>query len=147
MDRVFIDTDVVIDLFLNREPHHTEALRLFTKLKRSRIDICTSPVVLANTYYFLAKIRDKRYSLEKIRRLRKLLSILPIDQETIDSAIEAPFKDFEDGIQYYCAARNGAKTIVTRNTKDFPRAEVAIANPGEYLKQAEDKNEVNEPRT
>ena len=133
MNSIFVDTDVILDLFIRREPHHQEALRLFTHLKRSKTGCFTSPIVIANAYYILTKIRDKRYALDKMRKLRKLLSIAPIDATIIDSALGSSHKDFEDSIQYFCALRNGIKTIITRNTRDYPKAEITITNPGEYL--------------
>ena len=89
--------------------------------------------MVANIFYVLAKLKDKRYALERIKGLRKFVSVLQIDEEVIDAAIENPYKHFEDSIQYSCAKHNGMKTIVTRNTKDYPKSDVTIANPGEYL--------------
>jgi predicted nucleic acid-binding protein len=133
MDNVFVDTDVVLDLFIRREPHHTEALQLFTHTKRSKAKCFTSPIVIANAYYILAKVKNKQYALERIKGLRKFVKIVPVDEMAIDAALAKPYKDFEDSIQYSCAKRNGIGTIVTRNTKDYPKSDVTIANPGEYL--------------
>jgi predicted nucleic acid-binding protein len=60
---VFLDTDVILDLFIRREPHHGLALRLFSRLRRSKTKCVTSPVVVANLYYLLAKLRSKAYAL------------------------------------------------------------------------------------
>jgi predicted nucleic acid-binding protein len=133
MDSVFVDTDVILDLFIRREPHHMEALQLFTNLKRSKIKCFTSPIVIANAYYILSKVKDKRYALERIKGLRKFVRVMPVDETVIDAALEKPYKDFEDSIQYACAKRNGIGTIITRNTKDYPKSDIKIANPGEYL--------------
>jgi predicted nucleic acid-binding protein len=132
MNSVFVDTDVVLDLFLRREPHHGEALRLFSHLKRSNTRCFTSPIVMANAYYLLSKMKNKGYALDRIRRLRRLVSIASVNESTIDAALERPHKDFEDSIQYHCALSNGIKTLVTRNAKDFLKAEVDVANPTEY---------------
>ena len=136
MNKVFVDTDVILDLFIRREPHHGEALRLFTELKRSKTKCFTSPIVLANTYYLLSKIKDKRYAIDRIKKLRKLISVAAIDEPMMDAAIASPNRDFEDSIQYNCALANGLGTIITRNTKDFPKGKLGIANPGEYLNSA-----------
>lgn len=133
MDSVFIDTDVILDLYIRREPHHTEALRLFTQLKRSKTQCFTSPIVLANIHYLLSKIKDKGYAIEKIKKLRRLVSVTTVDETIIDRSLESPNRDFEDSIQYFCALKNGIKCIITRNTRDFPKSEINIVTPSEYL--------------
>jgi predicted nucleic acid-binding protein len=136
MDSVFLDSDVVLDLYVDREPHHREALLLFTQLKRSGTKCFCSPIVIANVYYILSKVRNGKYALEKIRNLRKLVSIATVEQETIDSSIKEPYKDFENSIQLHCAIRNGIKVIITRNTKHYPKDQATIMNPNEYLASA-----------
>ncbi len=133
MNSIFIDTDVILDLYIKREPHHTEALRLFTQLKRSKTECFTSPIVLANVHYLLSKIKSKSYAIEKIKKLRKLVSVATVDETIIDRSLESPHRDFEDSIQYFCALENGIECIITRNTKDFPKSGISIATPGEYL--------------
>lgn len=132
MPKVFLDTDVILDLFIDRPPHHKEALRLFSVIKRKRIQAYTSPVVLANTYYMLAKIKDKKYANEKIKKLRTLIRIASVDENMIDQAIQAPHKDFEDSIQYYCAAANEIRFLITRNVEHFPKDKLNIVRPNEF---------------
>jgi predicted nucleic acid-binding protein len=133
MDSLFVDTDVILDLFVRREPHHKMALRFFSFLKKHVIQGFTSPVSVANTYYILAKIRNKRYAIEKIRRLMQLIQIASVDQQTIDAAIRAPYKDFEDSIQYQCAISNGLRLLITRNVSDYPKEQMKVLLPGEYM--------------
>jgi predicted nucleic acid-binding protein len=133
MNRVFVDADVILDLFVLREPFHLDSLRLFSQLKRTRTPAFTSPVVAANVHYILSRIRNPRYALEKLKRLRKLMSIAPVTEEIMDAAINSPHKDFEDSIQFQCAVTNKMSVIVTRNVRDFPRGTLRIAEPVEYL--------------
>src|SRR5208282_1400382 len=65
MNSVFLDSDIVLDFYVQREPHHETALRLFTHLRRSRTRCFTSAVVIANVYYMLAKIESIKYALDK----------------------------------------------------------------------------------
>ena len=96
IDNLFVDTDVILDLFVRREPHHKTALRFFSFLKNHSVQAFASAASVANTYYILAKIMNRRYALEKVRRLTKLMRIASVDQHTIEAAIRAPYKDFED---------------------------------------------------
>ena len=133
MDSLFVDTDVILDLVVRREPYHKTALRFFSFLKKHAIEGFTSPVSVANTYYILAKIRDRRYALEKVRRLMQLIRIAAVDQQIIDAAIRAPYKDFEDSIQYQCAVTNGLGLLITRNVSDYPKEQVKVLLPDEYV--------------
>ena len=133
MRSVFLDTDVILDLFVRREPHHGMALKLFSHLHKSKASCLTSAVVVANLYYLLAKLRNKPYALERIRRLRKLVGVAAIDEAVLDAALAAPHKDFEDSLQYQCALSNDIPTLITRNTGDFPRGRITVLNPTDYL--------------
>jgi predicted nucleic acid-binding protein len=133
MDKVFIDADVLLDLYILREPHHDNALRLFSELKRSNTLCYTSAVVVANIYYLLARLQNRQYAVEKLRRLRKLVSIAPVAESTVDAALSLPYKDFEDSIQFHCAIQNGIGTLITRNTKDYPKTQLRVVDPTQYL--------------
>ena len=136
MSSVFVDTDIVLDLFVKREPHHSIALRFFSFLKKRNVQGITSPIVIANTYYLLARIKNKSYAIDKIRKLRQLIRVAPVDEEIIDAAINVPYKDFEDSIQYHCAMSNNLKFLVTRNVADYPKNNLNIVLPDEYMKMA-----------
>ncbi len=136
MTSVFVDSDIVLDFYVQREPHHETVLRLFTHLKRTKARCFTSAVVMANAYYVLSKIEGTKYALDKMRRLRKFVSIAPLNESIIDAALSFPFKDFEDSIQFQCAIQNGIGTIITRNIKDYPKDQLKVADPGQYLSAA-----------
>jgi predicted nucleic acid-binding protein len=133
MNRVFLDADVVLDFYVQRQPHHNLALRLFTQLKRSKTDCYTSALVVANVYYILAKVESRQYAIDKVRRLRKLVAIAPINESTVDAALSAPYKDFEDSIQFHCAIQNGINTLITRNIRDYPKGRLLVTDPIQYL--------------
>ncbi|MGA2977639.1 MAG: hypothetical protein ABSF77_20235 [Spirochaetia bacterium] len=56
-----------------------------------------------------------------------------MNESIIDAALASPHKDFEDSIQFQCAVQNGIKTLITRNTKDYPKEQLQIADPGQYM--------------
>jgi predicted nucleic acid-binding protein len=138
MNTVFLDSDVILDFYIERQPHHNVALRLFTRLKRSRAKCCTSAVIVANAYYILTKLESKEYALDKIRKLRKFVEIIPIDSSTIDAALTSPYKDFEDSIQFHCAIQNKVGTFITRNVRHYPKEQLRIAEPTQYLSAKQD---------
>ena len=133
MNKVLLGADVLLDLFLEREPHHDAALRLLTSLRRGPTRGFTSPVILANVNSILAKARGKTYSLDKLRSLRGMLNIAPIDQGMVDAALNSPHKDFEDSMQMQCALGNGIGTLITRNIEHYSKSRVRVTTPAEYL--------------
>ena len=133
MDRVFVDSDVILDLFIARPPFHEDALRFFSRIKRSRTAAFTSPLIIANVHYVLSRVRSPAYALSKIRAVREILSIAPITEEILDAAMATPHRDFEDGIQYQCAVANRSDIFVTRNVKHFPAQPLSVVEPEAYL--------------
>jgi predicted nucleic acid-binding protein len=133
MTKVFLDADVLLDLFLDREPHHEVALRLLTDLKRTSVECFTSAVVLANMNYILGKAKGSAYSVDRLRSLRKIVGVAALDESMVDAALADPQKDFEDSIQLQCAKRNGIETLITRNVKHYPKGRLRVTSPLEYL--------------
>jgi len=133
MNSVFLDTDVVLDFYIRRQPHHNTALKLFTVLKRTKTKCYTSAVVIANAYYVMAKAKDRDYALDRIRKLRNLVTVAPVVESTIDAAIASPYKDFEDSIQFHCAIQNKIDTFITRNIRHYPKGQVRVADPSQFL--------------
>ncbi len=132
-DKVFIDGDVILDLLLKREKYYKEAAELFTLVEQKKIEGYTSPLIIANIYYIIARLENKEIALEKTRLLRSLLRILSLDERIIDIALLSSYRDFEDSIQYNCASTHNIKTIITRNTKDYPEGDINILEPKDYI--------------
>jgi predicted nucleic acid-binding protein len=133
MSKIFLDSDVLLDLFIEREPHHTIAQRLLTALKRKGLKCYTSPIVLANVNYILAKAKGRTYSIGKLRSLRAILNVLQIDERMVDAAVAAPQIDFEDILQLQCALANRVDTLITRNVRHYPKTRIQIVDPMQYL--------------
>lgn len=147
MQTVLIDADVILDLFIQREPHHSVSLRLFSYLdqKPDTLQGVTSPVIIANVAYILGKLKSQAYAVQKIQELRQIIEVAPVTQATIDLALSSPYKDFEDAIQYYCAKTNDIPVIITRNVGDFPSGEVLIVTPQEFITMGSRSGPENSP--
>ncbi len=136
MHKIFVDTDVILDLLMEREPFQKAAVRIFKQIELKKIEGYTSPLVIANLHYLLSKIYDKKKSIELLSELLKIITITKIDAETIKKVFkEKRVKDLEDLIQYYSAIEKNIDFIVTRNVKDFPKTDdIIIINPDELVK-------------
>ena len=131
--KVFIDSDIIIDVLSKREPFYHSAAVLFSLIERRKITGYTSPVVFSNVHYVLHKRVSKRKTIESLRYLKRLIQILPLDKRAIEAALDSEFDDFEDAIQYFCAEQNGIKVMITRNKIDYKKAEINILTAKEFL--------------
>ena len=80
---------------------------------------------------------SKREIRERIINLITIVNVLSVGGTAIEKAIFSEFKDFEDGIQNYCAEEGGLKTIITRNVKDFKTSKLSIQTPMEFIAKFE----------
>lgn len=133
-ERVFVDSDVCLDLLLERATFYKDAQRLFTKAANREIEISISTLVFCNLYYVVKKDNTVAEARKIMGRFKQLVRILPVGDKVIDLALHSDFADFEDGVQYYVAVENGIKTMVTRNLKDYKPAQIPVFTPQAFLK-------------
>lgn len=133
MNKVFVDTDVCLDLLSGRMPFNKAAEILFSLADSSRIQIFVSAISFSNIDYVLLSQYSAVHSRQLIAKFKTLVHVLPVDSKTIDLAIASDFDDFEDAIQYSCAIENNIATIITRNVKDYKKATVSVLTPETFL--------------
>jgi predicted nucleic acid-binding protein len=135
MISLFIDSGIILDLLLKRNEYDAAAA-LFTGIVGGEYHGCTSPIVLANIHYIAARFAGKRKAMGNIRKLRSVLSVLPVDEEIVDAALGSDLRDFEDAVQ--CAAARAGKVdlIITRNKKEYRGCAVPVLTAREFLELA-----------
>lgn len=135
MNKVLIDSDVILDLLLNREPFAEDAAQLLTRCEQKQVQGFVTPIIFSNLYYVLRKLTTHEKIIQELKKLLDLVDILHIDKPVIAAALQSKFKDFEDALQSHAAEnQNNIKVIVTRNTKDYKHSSIAVMTPGDYLK-------------
>lgn len=133
MQKVFIDCDVFLDLFLKRPPFLEDAKELFTLIEFKKLKGFTSGLVFSNLFFILSKSLNKKEALESLRKLNIFINISDVKQTTVDKALASNFSDFEDAIQNYSAVETGVDYFLTRNIKDFKHSKLTILSPKEFL--------------
>lgn len=134
MEKVFVDTDSVLDLLTAREPHYDYAAELFSLADQNSIKLYVSALTFANVNYILSKQLSAAQARKTLLKFKTLISVLSVNDKIIELALASDFKDFEDAIQYNTAIENGITTLLTRNLKDFKKADIAILTAQQYLK-------------
>lgn len=133
--RLFIDSDVVIDFFTDREPFVGPASELFELNEQGAIQLYLSAISINNIYYIVRRYLGHKKTLEVIEELVAMTEIVDTTKKEIVQALRNDFKDYEDSIQYSTALRiEGIEAIVTRNVKDYSKSEIAVFTPENYLK-------------
>lgn len=133
MNKVFVDTDVILDLLARRIPHFHFSAVLFTFAEMKKLELYTTPLIIANTFYILRKQLGNESAKNALRKLRILLHIIDSTESIIDKALNSDFSDFEDAIQYYTALEYQIPVILTRNIRDYKKASVIVQTPVSYL--------------
>lgn len=134
MIRIFVDSDVILDLLTKREPHYLFAAQLFSLVEENKITAYTSPIVIANIYYILTKLTNRTQSLKQIKKIMSFFKIAPVDEQIMKLAYDSGFNDFEDAIQYYAAKKYSIPIFVTRNKNDYNVKDISVCNAEEYMK-------------
>lgn len=133
MTKVFVDTDVCIDLLSGRKPFNNTAEILFSLADNRKVKIYVSSLSFSNIDYVLRSQYSSNHSRQLIGKFKTLVNVLPVDNKTIDLAIASDFNDFEDAIQHSCAIENNLTTIITRNVKDYKKASIDILTPETFM--------------
>jgi predicted nucleic acid-binding protein len=133
--RIFIDTNIIMDLLSHRDPYYESAATLFNHIENGLLEGYASSLTFANLHYVLRKECGSHKTIEVLKNLRKVVVILPVDDSIIEQALNSGFKDFEDAIQYHVATANNLTCIVTRNLKDFLAATIRVCTAKVFLTQ------------
>ena len=134
MKKLFVDTNIVIDLLSRREPFFEEAAELFSLADKKQIELSVSSSTIANTSYTLLRQMDSDKAKSVLRKLRLILKILPLDDKIIGLALnDDNFSDFEDGLQYFTAIEDEQELIITRNLKDFKNSKLPIMTAKQFI--------------
>jgi hypothetical protein len=137
LEKLFVDTDVVLDLLSGRQPHYKFAAELFSLADIESVRLYVSSLTFANVHYVLSKQLSASESRKLLLRFKTLVTVLPVNDKIIELALSSSFADFEDAIQFYAAIENNISILLTRNLKDFKKATIPVMTPQQYLKSSD----------
>lgn len=136
MDKVFVDTNVVIDYLGNRLPFADSAEELFSLANEKKIELYVSAGSFDNIYYILRKMHIGHTELIKsMKSFTKYITVVDLDAKSVMNALDSKMDDFEDALQHECALKiKNIKAIVTRDRKGFARSIIPAMTVSDYLK-------------
>ena len=133
--KVLIDTNVIVDVALEREPFYAESDRILTLAEAAQIQGYVSASTFSDLYYIIRRDKGRDWTLDFLRELATFCQVATVDSSAISMALTSTFKDFEDAIQYSTAVVNQIDAIVTRNPRDFPVATPRIVTPNQLIQE------------
>ena len=133
MSRIFLDTNVILDLLGERVPFFDSIAKVATLADQKKITLVVSPLSFTTIAYVLNKYENIESVLTKLRKFKILCEVCEVDEETIEKGLNSNFRDFEDAVQYFTALQSNSSIIITRNGKDFKNSTIPIMTAEEYL--------------
>lgn len=135
MINILIDSDVILDSLLNRQPFSSNSSKVLALCESKNLQGFVTGLMIANIYYLLKKEHNSQRILEAIKQLLTFLDVLVIDKNIILQSIDSEFGDFEDALQNYSAESHGTiNAIITRNIKDYKKSSLSVLTPEMFLK-------------
>ncbi len=132
MKKVFIDTNIIVDLIADRKPFSKYSIEIFKKAEEKKIKLFTSSHSIATTHYLLKKYLEEKILRDVLYNLLDYVTVIAVDTDVLKKGLRSKHKDFEDSIQILCASTiEKIDCIVTRNTKDFRESEILVLTPDE----------------
>lgn len=136
--KLFVDSDVVIDFFTDREPYANPASELFELNENGNVKLYLSAISINNIYYIVRKFLGHKKTLEVIELLTEMTEIVGTTKTEITQALKNEFSDYEDSVQYSSALTiKDVNAIITRNIKDYRNSSIAVMTPLNFLKMKE----------
>ena len=118
--RLFWDTNVLLDVFLRREPFFPAAAKLWLKVENGECEGLVSIPSLVIIEYVARKAVGRRKVFQLLNTIVQLFNVVGSPPQVAALALESGWKDFEDAVQYQIAVSANADYLITRNTRHFP---------------------------
>lgn len=130
---LLVDTNVILDVILAREPWAAEAARLLDAIARGRASGYVAGHAMTTVHYIVEREATRAKANTAVSDLLDVLAVVPLEMADFQRALAMGLRDYEDAVQVAAALRAGAAFLVTRNGRDFRGAPIATRTPGEVL--------------
>ena len=135
--KVLFDTNIILDVLLDRNPFSEEASYLLSKVERTEINGFVCATTVTTLHYLLSKYLNKKKAIESIHSIMALFEVASVNRLVIETALKSKFIDFEDSVLHEAARHAGAMYIITRNIRDFKTSTIPVFTPFEFLSMLE----------
>lgn len=131
--KIFLDTNIIIDLVLNRHPWVRYELVLLELSRQKKLSLAVSDISFLNLAYAVRKVMSPDDIYAAMTDLLKYMDVAAADGSVIRSAVSLRWKDLEDCVQYLVARKESADYIITRDLAGFSLSDIPVMTPVEFL--------------
>ena len=133
--RALIDTNVILDVFFERQPFVEAAAALWLANEQGRFDGYISAITAGNVFYIARKIKGREVARNLVEELLMAFQISPLDSSALSLALNLSVEDYEDSVQVACALSSQLDAIITRDVEDFGDMSLPIFSPANFLER------------
>lgn len=133
MNKVLLDTNIILDIALERRDFFEQSKELILTINKLSIPSYVTATTVTDIYYILKKSKGHQLTISFLKNLFDFIDIAGVSKEIIFSALNSELIDFEDAVQAECASQNDINIIITRNISDFNKSKLEIFTPSEFI--------------
>ena len=132
--KVFVDTNLFIDILLDREPFSKKSTLIYKLCENNMLDGYVAPITINNIYYICRKAKHLNEIKSYLHHISTIFTIAKMNDDSIKKANTYKINDYEDSLQYAMAVESSCEYLITRNTKDFKHmTKLNVITPEEFL--------------
>ncbi len=135
--KILFDTNIILDVLLDREPFADKASYLLSKVERSEIIGFLCAITITTIHYLASKSLGPKEAIQHIRALLSLFEVAPVNRLVLENALNSKFSDFEDSVLHEAACHAGAEYIITRDISGFKKSRIPAYTPSEFINMLE----------
>ena len=139
--KILFDTNVILDVLLDREPFSSIAAKLFSRVETGEITGYVCATTITTLHYLTRKVVGDELALKEINKLMLLFEIAPVNRAVLDAALKSGFKDFEDAVVHESGVYKETQGVVTRDSAGFKKSKINVYSPEELLLMLESKTD------
>jgi predicted nucleic acid-binding protein len=130
--RIFVDTNILLDVLLEREGYYYDALKIWANAENGNVEACIAAISLNNIHYVMRKLKSETTAMIAVKILLRIFKVIPVDADILGLAVDFHDKDFEDDIQLQCALKAKCSQLFTRNPNHYDHSAIAVVPPTSF---------------
>ena len=130
--RIFVDTNILLDVLLEREGYYYDALKIWANAENGNVEACIAAISLDNIHYVMRKLKSETTAMIAVKILLRIFKVIPVDADILGLAVDFHDKDFEDDIQLQCALKAKCSQLFTRNPNHYDHSAIAVVPPSSF---------------
>ena len=131
--RIFVDTNVLLDVLLEREGFYHDALKIWAAAEEGKVEAHIAAISVNNIHYVVKRLKSETTAMIAVRIVLRIFTVVPVDSEILSRAADFHDKDYEDDIQFQCALRAKCSQFFTRDPTHYDLSLMAVVPPSSFL--------------